>query len=459
MNVFQSISDRSIGWKNHPAIHDKSGTISFLRLLEETRLLAKNLEENGLKPGMGFGIISQNSRDFIIAILAGLKCETVVMPISSDLTSTERKEVILRAGLHAILDLTAFGIKANIEFPKAFDQRIAPHVPNAAFIRFTSGTTGKSKGVIISHESVIERIEAANKGLRLTENEAVVWVLPIAYHFVVSIILYLYNGTAIILSEDFLAESIIRIANRFKGTMLYASPMHIRLLASHREKKKFETVKRVISTSATLPPLLCGKFNQKFGIEVCQAFGIIEVGLPIINFNKATSHPEAVGFSLPDYTVANLKGNKETHSHGIMGQLAIKGPGLFDGYLEPPSSREENLQNGWFLTGDLATISAEGLITIEGRSKSVINVSGNKVFPEEVENVLDLHSSVIQCRVYSGSHRLTGEIVEAEVIAKANADIEEIITHCRKYLSPFKVPQRIQIVDEIEMTGSGKVKR
>jgi acyl-CoA synthetase (AMP-forming)/AMP-acid ligase II len=144
-----------------------------------------------------------------------------------------------------------------------------------------------------------------------------------------------------------------------------------------------------------------------------------------------------------------------------IGNLAIQGPGIFDGYLKPYKPRMEVLKKGWFLTGDLAAINKEGLIEIKGRSKNVINVSGNKVFPNEVEDVVNLFDGITGSRVYGKPHPLLGEMVVADVtLAHTHElDIEKLIDYCRQFLSSYKIPQRINIVESIEMTGSGKVKR
>jgi long-chain acyl-CoA synthetase len=308
---------------------------------------------------------------------------------------------------------------------------------------------------------VVERVEAANKGLQLGPGDAVVWVLPMAYHFVVSVMLYLYHGATIVLSEDFTAKEIIRAAQVSNAVLLYASPMHVRLLVSDPACTSLGPLRCVISTSAGSSPALCDSFFKKFGLPVSQAFGIIEVGLPIINLNSAADHPEAVGHALPDFEVAILDDGLHPLPDGDVGQLALRGPGMFDGYLSPPRLRDDILRNGWFLTGDLATHSPDGVITIRGRSKSMINVAGNKVFPEEVEAVINAHPFVSGSRVRGGAHALLGEIVEADVVLNDGAalDAEDLIAHCRKHLTVHKLPQRIRFVPALDMTATGKVKR
>ena len=460
---------------NQFAIHDEMGSFTYKELGLAITANAQYLKEQGVVAGMGLGIMGRNSRDFIILVFAALECGAVVMPISNQLKKAEVDTILKTAGLHYIIedthgpqldkDFKTFTVNAGtwrMANCKAFTgTHFAPHIPNAAIIRYTSGTTGTSKGVVIAHESILGRIEAANKVLNLDEESTVIWVLQMSYHFVVSIILYLRVGASIALTKDFMAPSILDFANRFNGTLLYASPMHIRLLASDKSGQMMPSMKRVISTSTAISQAQCEAFEQRYQIPISQAYGIIEVGLPIINHQKSKEHPAAVGHALPDYEVEILNDEFEILQHGQIGHLAMRGPGMFDGYLHPPRMRADTLQNGWFLTGDLASKDASGLIKIEGRKKSMINVSGNKVFPEEVEHVLNQHPHVKLSKVKGFTHRFMGEMVMAEVILEEgqNIETEALIKFCRERLITYKVPQKIIFVDALAMTGSGKIKR
>ena len=474
--VYEILREAAQKWPDNQAVYDDFGTISFQQLFTETEELRVQLMRLGITKGMGIGVMAGNGRNFVIGIFAAVGCGAAVMPMAPQLKRAEIDIILEDAKLHAIIDdRSSIQPLSNIEtviplqhgsFRFAFTHihesvAFAPFVQQPAFIRFTSGTTGKSKGVIVSHQSVLERISGANLGLELGPTDTVIWVLPMAYHFMVSIILYVKFGAAVAVAKDFLAKNIIEITNQHKGTLLYASPVQIKLLGNDAGTGQMSSLKKVISTSAAISLNVCKAFKQRFNIDVNQAYGIIEIGLPMLNFTKSAEHPEAVGFALPGYTVDILDEHHNPLPNGCVGTLGIKGPGMFDAYLVPPTLREDVLQNGYFLTADYASKTDEGLIKIEGRSKSVINVSGLKVFPEEVEAVLEMIPQIKQARISSSPHPLLGQIIEGEIVLHKGheIDIEAALTYCKKRLSAFKAPQRLKIVEFLPMTGSGKLQR
>jgi long-chain acyl-CoA synthetase len=145
---------------------------------------------------------------------------------------------------------------------------------------------------------------------------------------------------------------------------------------------------------------------------------------------------------------------------GETGQLALRGPGMFSGYLNPPRSREQILHDGFFLTGDLGHRDSGGRIVLDGRTSSVIHVAGHKVFPEEVAAVLDHHPAVLRSRVSARQHPQTGEAIHAEIQLRPGqqVSVEEVLAFCRKRLSAQKVPASVDVVAEIKTTASGKVR-
>jgi acyl-coenzyme A synthetase/AMP-(fatty) acid ligase len=220
------------------------------------------------------------------------------------------------------------------------------------------------------------------------------------------------------------------------------------------------SLKRVMSVSAKLHPQSALDFLARYKVPVSQGYGIIEVGLPIQNNDEAAEHPEAIGRPVAGFEAKIVDDKLHTLPDGQTGQLALRGPGMFSGYLNPPRTRDQILHDGWFLTGDLAHRDSGGRIVLDGRTSSVIHVAGHKVFPEEVAAVLDHHPAVLRSRVCAHTHPQMGEAVHADVQLRPgqHAKSEELIAYCRKKLSAQKVPATLEIVSEIKTTSSGKVR-
>ncbi|HXC36609.1 MAG TPA: class I adenylate-forming enzyme family protein, partial [Candidatus Acidoferrales bacterium] len=466
------------------AIIDAGGTMDYPSLWREVEALRMQLDRLGLKPGQGVGIRARNGRAFVIGGLAALGCGATVMPIHHQIKPDELNDMLAKAPLCVILDDGSGGPQPGktsaLENPGGNGLRftrlesaqapLAPQIADAAFVRFTSGTTGEAKGVVMTHRDILERIAAANSGLKLTHEDTILWVLPMAYHFYVSIILYLEAGATVLVSGDYLAESILDSAAQHRVTFLYVTPMHIRLLNSAAAGRTLPpSLQRVMSVSSRLNPQAARDFHARYKIPVCQGYGIIEVGLPIMNIDEAAEHPEAIGRPVPAFEAKIVHDEKDgagrelrPAKEGETGQLALRGPGMFSGYLNPPRLRADIMRDGWFLTGDLGHRDSGGRIVLDGRTSSVIHVAGHKVFPEEVAAVLDTHPAVLRSRVFGRQHPQWGEAVYAEAQLRngktAPVSSDELLTFCRKRLSSQKVPVTVEFVSQVPMTSSGKVK-
>lgn len=386
----------------------------------------------------------------IVLALAILKAGKCLVPLAPELSAPERAAVIDQTHLGAIL--TGDGKLTSVEHasPPRFEEAAFAAL-NAAFIRFSSGTTGESKGVVISHESLRDRVAAANRGLQIDSQDRVVWILPMAHHFAVSIMLYLRQGATTLLPGSHLAGEVLTMAREHGGTVLYGAPFHHALLAAESSGEPWPTLRLAVSTASALTESTAQTFRTRYGVPLTQGLGIIEVGMSCLNLDAAAEKPTAMGRPLPDFEIDIRQG-----------EIWIRGPGMLDAYLHPWRTREAILQDRWFQTGDLGHFDAAGELYLDGRSRSVINVAGMKCFPEEVEAVLREHPDVRAARVHGRAHARVGAVPVAEIIPSDPAALPAIpalVAHCRAALSAYKIPLDFQFVTEIPLTPSGKIRR
>lgn len=458
---------------DEPAIIEQSGTISFKELNVASKSVAQLLNKHSIGEKTMIGLVFPNGQAFVSSLFGAASTGATILPIYHNLTYIERTEVYQKANVAYVLssekhvrneikDFEVIDCVENIlliKLPNLNHEFLAGHVNHPAIVRFSSGTTGASKGVILSHQSVIERSDAVAEIMQLKEGTKVLWVLPMAYHFVATVITFIKHGITMIVCPSFFAEDILKMANTFRADFLYSSPLHIRMLANDKSGQKFESLSIVISTSSGISSADCELFQSRFGIPVTQAYGIIEVGLPLMNFNS--NFPNRVGKPGLDYQVAILDHNFNELGIEKEGKLAVKGKGMFNAYMVPKKNRNNSLKNGWFITGDLAMKYSDNSIEILGREKSMINIAGNKVFPEEVEAALEKINGIEAAHVFGVNHPLVGEMVEANVVLSDRIVLteKEIIIDLHQFLTSFKIPKKINIVEVIDLTSTGKKKR
>jgi long-chain acyl-CoA synthetase len=175
-----------------------------------------------------------------------------------------------------------------------------------------------------------------------------------------------------------------------------------------------------------------------------------------LNTGDAIAKWNSVGRPLPDFHVKILNPDESG-----CGEVAVRGPGFLDAYVAPWLPRERLMENGWFVTGDIGHIDSEGYLFLAGRKTAVINLAGRKVFPEEIESILNRHPGVRESRVYGRVHPHLGEVVEADIVLeRPDASLDSVRQFCRNHLASFKVPTRLQIVTSLPRTPvTGKIRR
>lgn len=461
---------------NHAAILSaQDGVLTYSDLAKRIEQLASKLMEAGVQDGQTIGLHCASGADYIVLNYAIWRCGACVVPVAPEMGLDEKRQLCQEITLDAILSypkvpeaLLPFAasspaeLDTNIWYTHVRQTHAKPAglaVINAAFLRFTSGTTGASKGVVLSHETIYHRIRAANEALQLSPDDRVVWLLSMSYHFAVSIVAYLTFGATIILPKTLFGSTIIKTAHQYGGTVIYGPPLQYELMAHDPTDLMLPSLRLAISTTASLSRKTAEAFFRRFGIGLNQAYGIIEIGLPCINVDMPMEKMGSVGPLLPAYEILleDIGLGKDLQA------IKLKGKGLIDAYYSPWKPRHEIMTDGWFETGDLGQLDHDGYLFIKGRSKEIINVAGMKFFPSETETVLNTHPAVAESCVFAHKQERLGEIPQAMVVLspgrKSTPTETELKEFCREHLAAFKIPEKIHFADNLIRTPSGKLIR
>ena len=473
MKVLDAIREHARARPDHPALvvagsgDDEDLIVSYAELVASFEAIGAKLRDAGVAPGDRTGLRAKQGRPFVEHALGILAAGGCMVPIPDD-TSGEALEIACREShLHHLVEaMPEFAFSRFddvVAVDDAGDARFRALEP--AYLRFTSGTTHVRKGVIVSATSIADRIENANQSLAITDDDRILWLLPMAHHFLVSILLYLRFGATLLLPASSLAAAVLGFANRQRATVFYASPFHYQLLGKDKSELRLAGVRLAVSTADGLRAEVAQAFQQRFGFALVQALGIIEVGLPVMNHDAAADKPTALGRPAAGYDVW-LRGDDgkplERSGEDATGEICIRGTGLFDAYLAPFTPAAELLDRESFCTGDQGYFDADGDLHLCGRRHNRINLAGMKFFCEEVEAALDTHPDIEMSRVFAKLHPRLGEIPAAEIVVREGAeapDRKALVTHLKERLAGYKIPRTFAVVPELAMTATGKVQR
>ncbi len=465
MNLTELLDLSAKRWPQKPAFIEDSSIVTYVELAARIDAFAEKLKAHSLASSSRVGLCFPNGVDYVALTYALWKLQVIVVPVPVECPPEELAEIVTAMELCAILSqkpITLADSASEPFTPEVFVSRakVVPtpdnHGLNIAFIRFTSGTTNARKGVVLGHETIRDRVAAANRAFRITEQDTVIWCLPMAHHFLITIVLYLGAGATVVLARHVTARPFLEAINRWHGTVLYAAPFHFSLLARDNSGLPISSVRLAVSTTCALPQNVAEEFFKRFGQPLVPALGIIELGLVALNTDDPRGRWNSVGRPIADFRVKILSPDE----HGC-GEIAIAGPGICDAYAAPWQGREQLLQDGWFITGDIGRLDADGFLFLLSRKTAVINLAGRKVFPEEIEAILDRHPGIRESRVFGRTHPHLGEVVEAEIVlAGAEAAIANLSHYCREHLAAYKIPTRFHIVPALPRTPvTGKIRR
>ncbi len=453
---------------------------------------AAALMRRGVEPGDRVAVQVDKSADAVLLYVACLRMGAVFVPINVANTVNEveyflgdsqprvavvrpsdRAGIEAAAGRAAVCHLETLGLDGEGSLPElvagagdacALPAGFATNAPAA--IVYTSGTTGRSKGAVISRGNLASNADALVEAWQFTNRDVLLHALPLfhIHGLFAAINTVLASGSRLLLLPKFDAEAVLSQLSRV--TVFMGVPTHYtRMLQLPQLNRDAAAAARLfVSGSAPLLPDTHREFLQRTGHSILERYGMTETLMNTSNPYAGVRKPGSVGLPLPGIevrTVDAVTGAVE-RSADVTGALEIRGPNVFRGYWrDPEKTRSEFTADGWFKTGDLGRIDSEGYVHIVGRAKDLVISGGYNVYPKEVETELDAVPGVLESAVFGVPHPDYGEGVTAVVVLEPTAAISEadIIHSLHGRLARYKLPKRILFVAELPRNAMGKVQK
>lgn len=468
--------------------------ITYAELNELIDKTAGYLQSLGLQPGDRIALQLSKSLEFILLHLATVRLGAITLPLNLAYPADELKYFLedsvtklffalgsskekTQAILPELPDLKEC-IFLDPSAPEGFQTRIANYKSPAsnspiskpsdtAIIIYTSGTTGRPKGAEITHGNLISNLASLHQAWGWQSDDTLLHVLPIFHVHGLFVALHgaLYAGATTLLMREFNTQRTLELLSSGQCTVFMAVPtIHQRLLDfPNAQQYDLSKVRLITSGSDRLPDDAFTGFQKIFGYTLLERYGMTETGMNCSNPLNGERRIGSVGPPLPGVEIRIV--NAETEEillTGEIGDVQLRGPNVFKGYWNQPDKTSASFSaDGWFKTGDLGYLEADGYLTLCGRSKDLIISGGLNIYPPEVERVLAEHPAISACSVIGCPDREWGEKVTAVVVLNAGETVtgEELMRFCREKLAPYKSPKSIVFKQDLPRNAMGKVQK
>lgn len=463
MNLTHLFDSSLTGRRDSIALEFADQTYTFGDLDSRSNRLAAVFAQRGLRAGDRLCVYLANCVEMVDLYLACVKSGVIFVPVNILYRDREISHILADAEPSALV--TDAEIAAELPVWRTAElsaqaARVADVRPNvaldgdaAAGIIYTSGTTGTSKGAVLTHNNF-----AAN-----AVNLLACWEITAADRFLLALPLFhvhglgnglhcwLMSGCRMRLLERFEHQSATATFLDFRPTLFFGVPtVYVRFLntdaAAAREIGSF--MRLFVSGSAPLPPRVLEEFRRLFGHTILERYGMSETLMNISNSYHGERRAGTVGFPLPGVS-AKL----------VDGEIWLRGPNIFAGYWRREEATRAAFSDGWFRTGDIASISDDGYYTLSGRKSDLIISGGFNIYPREIEEFLQEHPLIAEAAVVARPDSVRGEVPVAYIVCSGSVDLNEIEGHCRAKLASFKVPRRFVITEKLPRNAMGKIQK
>ena len=457
------------------------GTATFGELEARSNRVAAELAARGLGRGDRLGFFLPNRIEFLDLFLACVKRGIIVVPINvlyrereigHIVGDAEPKAVVTTAELAPFLpaEAPAWEVEALLqaaESREAARVRLALEGDDPAAIVYTSGTTGRSKGAILTHNNFLANMVNLLAAWRITEQDRYLAALPLFHVHGLGngVHVWLGSGCRMRLVERFDIQRAPALFEAFRPTLFFGVPtIYIRLLELPAETARAigERMRLFVCGSAPLPAQTLEEFRERYGHTILERYGMSETLMNLSNPYEGERRPGSVGMPMPGGSAKILNPAGEPVAEGEVGELYVRGPNVCAGYWRRPDATAEAFSDGpgsWFRTGDLAERAADGYYTLRGRRTDLIISGGFNIYPREIEEVLLEQPGVREATVCGMPDARRGEVPVAYVVADETFDAAALEAACRRVLASFKIPRGFVRVESLPRTALGKVQK
>ncbi|HBV0720057.1 TPA: long-chain-fatty-acid--CoA ligase FadD [Serratia marcescens] len=350
-------------------------------------------------------------------------------------------------------------------------QYVKPDIINTdlAFLQYTGGTTGVAKGAMLTHRNMqanLEQAKAAYSPLFREGQELVVTALPLYHIFALTVNCLLFidlGGRNLLITNPRDIPGLVKELGKYPFTAMSGVNTLFNALLNNEEfhKLDFSTLRFSVGGGMSVQKAVAEKWEKTTGKHLLEGYGLTECA-PLVAGNPydLKHYSGSIGLPVPSTDIRLLDDNGQDVPPGEPGELWVKGPQVMLGYWQRPEATDEVLKDGWLATGDVVTVDEQGFVRIVDRKKDMILVSGFNVYPNEIEDVVSQHPKVLECAAIGVPSEVSGETVKICVVKKdASLTQEELLTHCRRHLTGYKVPKIVEFRDELPKSNVGKILR
>ena len=489
MNLASNLERWAAQRPSHPVVVFEGRRVSYAELDAAASRLAHALRAHGVVAGDRVALFLPNIPEYLVAWYAAQKLGAITVSINAIFRTAEVEYLLVDSGSKVVFtvgELAQFvprercpalghlvvcegeapaGAATLAQWSEGRDTQLtgvdcAADAP--ASLLYSSGTTGFPKGVTLTQSNIATNIATAAACSGYRSDDRLAAFLPLFHVYGQNYIMNaaVLAGATLVLFRRFVPDQVLEAIGRERVTMFFGVPtIFIGLLSMDLSKYDLSSIRYEMSAAATMPEEISRRWTERFGRRVYEGYGLTECS-PFACYNDLVEHRfGSVGRAVEGFELAIFDEADREVPRGQWGEIVIRGPGVMKGYWNRPQDTAQALRGGWLHSGDIGRMDDDGYVFIVDRVKDMINVSGFKVWPAEVEQYLYKLPQVQEVAVYGAPHPEKGEQVVVAVVPKPGQSITggTVIDYCRANIAAYKVPARVDVVAELPKSPTGKI--